>query len=403
MKVVLEGGDEVLCPSCKQENRAGRKFCVHCGAGLGLVCPTCGARTEPEERFCGECGKPLAEEANTVPPPDARAYTPTHLDDKTLTTRSALEGERKQITVLFADVKESTALIANRDPEDAQQLLDPIIERMTEAVHHYDGTISRVMGDGIMALFGAPRAQEDHAIRACYAALRMQESIGRYAEETRGSRGEETQIRIGLHSGEVVVRAMGNDLFMDYTAVGGTTHLAARMEQLAVPGTIRLTAETFRLAEGYIAARGLGPMTVKGFSQPVEVYEAIGLGSARTRLQATATTRDLARFVGRGVELAELEQALEQASEGRGQIVAVVGEAGVGKSRLLYEFTHSMPPRGWLLLESSAVPYGKATSYLPIIDLLKQYFRVAERDDHAAIQQKAPRNSSRSTALSHRR
>ena len=300
---------------------------------------------------------------------------------------AALEGERKQVTVLFADLKGSMELLADRDPEEARQLLDPVLERMMAAVHRYEGTVNQVMGDGIMALFGAPIAHEDHAVRACYAALAMQEAIRRYSAEVRRAHGLEVQIRVGLNSGEVVVRAIGNDLHMDYSAIGQTTHLAARMEQLAPPGSIRLTAETLRLAEGWVQVTPLGPVPVKGLPEPVEVCELVGAGPARTRLQAFAA-RGLTPFVGRQTELAALHQALEQAGAGHGQVVAVIGEPGVGKTRLFHEFTHASHTQGWLLLESSSTSYGKATPYLPVIDLLKAYFQIEDRDDGRRIREK---------------
>ena len=310
-----------------------------------------------------------------------------HLAEKILTSKTALEGERKQVTVLFADLKGSMELLADRDPEEARQLLDPVLERMMAAVHRYEGTVNQVMGDGIMALFGAPIAHEDHAVRACYAALAMQEAIRRYSEEVRRAHGLEVQIRVGLNSGEVVVRAIGNDLHMDYSAIGQTTHLAARMEQLAPPGSIRLTAETLRLAEGWVQVTPLGPVPVKGLPDPVEVCELVGAGPARTRLQAFAA-RGLTPFVGRQAELAALHQALEQAGAGHGQVVAVIGEPGVGKTRLFHEFTHASRTQGWLLLESSSASYGKATPYLPVIDLLKAYFQIEDRDDGRRMREK---------------
>ncbi len=233
-----------------------------------------------------------------VPDRPPLAYTPTHLAEKIRTARSALAGERKQVTVLFADLKGSMELLADRDPEEARQLLDPVLERLMAAVHRYEGTVNQVMGDGIMALFGAPLAHEDHAVRACYAALAMQEAIRHYSAEVRRTHGVEVQIRVGLHSGEVVVRAIDNDLHMDYSAIGQTTHLAARMEQLATPGSIRLTAETLRLAEGLIQVTALGPVPVKGLAEPVEVFELVGASALRRRLQVAAA-RGLTRFVGR--------------------------------------------------------------------------------------------------------
>jgi class 3 adenylate cyclase/tetratricopeptide (TPR) repeat protein len=314
-------------------------------------------------------------------------YTPSYLAEKILTSRSALEGERKLVTVLFADLKGSMELLADRDPEEARQLLDPVLERMMEAVHRYEGTVNQVMGDGIMALFGAPVAHEDHAVRACYATLHMQEAIGRYADELRRQQGLDVQIRVGLNSGEVVVRAIGSDLHMDYTAVGQTTHLAARMEQLARPGTTLLTADTLRLVEGYVEVTPLGPVPVKGLQEPVEVYELLRAGPVRSRLQA-AVARGLTRFVGRDTELEQLCQALARTGAGQGQVVAGVGEAGVGKSRLFYEFTRSHHTHGWLLLASNSVSYGKATAYLPVIDLLKGYFGIEPRDDVRRLREK---------------
>ncbi|HEU4370696.1 MAG TPA: adenylate/guanylate cyclase domain-containing protein, partial [Methylomirabilota bacterium] len=289
--------------------------------------------------------------------------------------------------MLFADLKGSMELLADRDPEEARKILDPVLERMMEAVHRYEGTVNQVLGDGIMALFGAPLAHEDHAVRACYAALRMLEAVKRYSEESRRTHGIEVQIRVGLNSGEVVVRSIGSDLRMDYTAVGQTTHLAARMEQLAAPGSIRLTADTLRLAEGYVEVKPLGPVPVRGLGAPVEVYEATGAGAVRSRLQA-ATARGLTRFVGRDAEIEQLRRALEQAGGGHGQLVATVGEPGVGKSRLVHEFTHSHRVQDWLILQSGSVSYGKATSYLPVIDLLKAYFRVHDRETHREIREK---------------
>ncbi|MBI4589416.1 MAG: alpha/beta fold hydrolase [Candidatus Rokubacteria bacterium] len=368
------------CLRCRHENPWQAKFCLECGARIALACPKCGAELPGGAKFCLECGQPVggtsSDHARFASP---EAYTPKYLAEKILTSRNALEGERKQVTVLFADLKGSMELLADRDPEEARRLLDPVLERMMEAVHRYEGTVNQVMGDGIMALFGAPLAHEDHAVRASYAAHRMQESVGRYSEEIQRAHGVPVQIRVGLNSGEVVVRSIGSDLHMDYTAVGQTTHLAARMEQMARPGSILLTAGTLRLAENYVRVKPLGPIAVKGLPAPTEVYELTGAGPVRARFQAAAA-RGLSRFVGRDAELEQLRRALEQAREGHGQVVAVVGEAGVGKSRLFFEFTRSHRTQGWLLLESSSVSYGRATSYLPVVDLLKGYFQIEDRD-----------------------
>jgi class 3 adenylate cyclase/tetratricopeptide (TPR) repeat protein len=334
--------------------------------------------------------------ASAAPPPTAPAptperaplaYTPAHLSEKILASRADLAGERKQVTVLFADLTGSTELIRDLDPEAAQQLLDPALQRMMDAVHRFEGTVNQVLGDGIMALFGAPIAHEDHALRACYAALAMQTAMRASVEAGRRAHGVELHIRVGLNSGEVVVRAIGNDLHMDYSAVGQTTHLAARMEQLATPGTIRLTAATLRLVEGMVRVSALGPVPVKGLAEPIEVFELLGATTVRRRLQATAG-RGLTRFVGRQPELDALHQALAQAGAGHGQVVAVVGEAGVGKSRLAYEFAHTHHTRGWLVLESASVSYGKATPYFPVIDLLKRYVHAEDQDEPRTIRAK---------------
>jgi class 3 adenylate cyclase/tetratricopeptide (TPR) repeat protein len=376
------------CPRCQHENPPQAKFCLECGARVALTCTKCRRELPAGAKFCLECGAPVASQTTAEPRfTSPESYTPKHLAEKILTSKSALEGERKQVTVLFADLKGSMELLADRDPEEARKLLDPVLERMMAAVHHYEGTVNQVMGDGIMALFGAPLAHEDHAVRGCYAALRMQESVKRYAEEIRRATGIPPSIRVGLNSGEVVVRAIGSDLHMDYTAVGQTTHLAARMEQAALPGTIVITPHTLRLAEGYVEVKSLGPLSVKGLSEAIEAFEVTTVGAARTRFQVAAA-RGLTRFVGRDPEVEQLRKALEQSRRGHGQVVAVVGEPGVGKSRLFHEFTHSHRTHGWLILESGSVSYGHATAYLPVIDLLRAYFKIHGGDDHREIREK---------------
>jgi class 3 adenylate cyclase len=253
------------CPRCHAENRVGRRFCGECGLSLALTCPACGFLNEGGEKFCGGCGAsmtPGQPAPRALPAPDF--YTPKHLAERILTSKAAIEGERKQVTVLFADLKGSMELLADRDPEEARKILDPVIEHMMEAVHRYEGIVNQVMGDGIMALFGAPIAHEDHAVRACYAALRMQRRVTLYADEIQQKGNTPVQIRVGVNSGEVVVRAIGSDLHMDYTAVGQTTHLAARMEQLAKPGSALITADTMKLVEGYVQVRSLGAIPTQG-------------------------------------------------------------------------------------------------------------------------------------------
>ncbi len=377
------------CPRCQHENEAGAKFCEECASPLARTCANCGRQLSATAKFCPDCAHPTGL-ALTIPATERfgspQAYTPKHLAEKILTSK-ALEGERKQVTVLFADLKGSMELLADRDPEEARKVLDPVLERMMEAVHRYEGTVNQVMGDGIMALFGAPLAHEDHAVRACYAALRMQETVGRYGDEIQRSGAMPVQIRVGLNSGEVVVRSIGSDLRMDYTAVGQTTHLAARMEQIAKAGSVLITGETLKLAEGYVQVKPLGSVPVKGLTDPVEVHQVTGAGPVRTRFQAAAA-RGLTRFVGRQTEIDILTQTLKRVRAGHGEVVALVGEPGVGKSRLVWEFTHSPRTDGWLMLESGSVSYGKATAYRPVIDLLKAYFQVEERDESRRISEK---------------
>ena len=375
------------CPGCQRDSRAAAKFCEHCGAPLRRRCTNCGTTLSASARFCPECGRaadaPSAVAGRFLSP---ESYTPRHLAERILTSKTALEGERKQVTVLFADVKSSMELLIDRDPEEARAILDPVLELMMEAVHRYEGTVNQVMGDGIMALFGAPLAHEDHAVRGCYAALRMQVAVKRYAEALFRSHGVPIQIRVGLNSGEVVVRAIASDLRMDYSAVGQTTHLAARMEQLALPGSIRLTAHTLRLAEGRLQVTALGPIPIKGLPDPVEVFELVDASAGRPRLQAAAG--GLSPFVGRTPELAVLQRALEKAGASRGQVVAVTGEPGVGKSRLVLELTRSGGASGWLILQASAVSYGAATGLMPAVDLLRSYFQIEERDRGRPLREK---------------
>lgn len=375
------------CPRCDQANPPQAKFCLECGARLAPACPKCGTELPAGAKFCPECGEPVGARSPQPPFGAPQTHTPQYLAAKILTSRSALEGERKQVTVVFADIKGSMELIADRDPEEARKLLDGVLNRMMEAVHRYEGTVNQLLGDGIMALFGAPLAHEDHAVRACYAALRMQETVARYGDELQRSHGVPVQIRVGLNSGEVVVRSISSDLHMDYTAVGQTTHLAARMEQMAKPGSVLMTVKTFRLAEGFVRVRTLGPVPVKGLADPVEVFELVGAEPTQTRL-LTAAARGLTRFVGRQAELEALRQALERGRGGQGQVVALVGEAGVGKSRLFWEFIHSPRTHGWLVLETSSVSYGKATPYLPVTDLLKAYFQIGDRDEGRYIRER---------------
>jgi class 3 adenylate cyclase/predicted ATPase len=376
------------CTNCRFENPEGLKFCNQCGSPLGRQCAQCGFANEPLAKFCGECGAALVPDSTfqvsrSQPP---ASYTPPHLAAR-IRAVSLAEGERKTITALFADLKGSTALIEGLDPEEARALIDPALQLMMDAVHRYEGYVAQALGDGIFALFGAPIAHEDHPQRALYAALRMQDEMRRYSDQVRLKHGVPLAMRVGVNTGEVVVRSIRkDDLHTDYVPVGHSTNLAARMEQMATPGSILITEYTRKLVEGYFALKALGAAEIKGVDTPLNVYEVLGAGPLRTRLQVAAR-RGLTRFVGRHAEMDRLRRALEEAKAGRGQIIGVMGEPGLGKSRLFHEFklyAHS----SCLILDAYSVSYGKASSYLPVIELLKSYFRLEPHDDERTRREK---------------
>jgi len=367
----------MLCPKCQADNAVQAAFCDQCGARLDKACPNCGESNRYGAKFCLTCGQTTTESVTTspatvpgVPAPDT--YVPKYLAEKILASRNKLEGERKQVTVLFADIRGSTKLLEKLDPEEGQQIIDPVLRIMMDAVHKYEGTVNQVLGDGVMALFGAPLAHEDHALRACYAALAMQEEMHRYREKLGQSEESGLQIGVGMNSGEVVVRSIDNDLNIDYSALGHTTHLAARVQELSGPGEALISGSTLREVEGFVQIQPLGPTQVKGLSQPVEIYSLFGVTTARTRVQAGAA-RGLTPLVGRGTEIDIFKRLVERVSAGRGQILAMIGEPGVGKSRLVHEFTRHQLSSDWLVLEATSVSYGKATAYFPVVEMLRRY------------------------------
>jgi class 3 adenylate cyclase len=362
------------------------KFCGECGSSLKSKCASCGFENPPSMKFCGECGKPLAEAAKP-PSPDPRSYTPKHLAEKILQSKSAIEGERKQVTVLFADVKGSMDLAEQVDPEEWHKIMDRFFAILSEGVHRFEGTINQFTGDGIMALFGAPIAHEDHAQRACYAALHLQQELRRYADKVRLEHGLAFSVRMGLNSGEVVVGKIGDDLRMDYTAQGHTVGLAARMEQIADPGKALLTRHTAKLISGYFALRDVGETRVKGLNDPLYVFELEGVGLVRTRLEVSRA-RGFTKFVGRQSEMAVLEGALERAISGNAQVVGVVAEPGTGKSRLCYEFAERCRAREIPVYEARGVAHGKAVPLLPILEFFRSYFGITEHDKPRAARDK---------------
>ena len=348
-----------------------------------IRCTSCGEVAPSGARFCPFCGLPLAAAARDASTPLARVG-PSR-DAGHLASRSDLQGERKHVTVLFADVTASMAVLTSHDAEEAAALFDRVIEYMAEAVRRYEGTVSNVLGDGVLALFGAPVAQEDHAVRACYAALRMQERISAYGDAAQRAHGIPIQIRVGLNSGEVVLRALGGDPGA-LSAVGQTVHVASRMEQLAKPGTILATSETVALCAGCVRTRALGPVNVKGLADPIDVFEITGALGASTRAESPART--LTPLVGRQAELGQLTAALDVVRQGPGQLVAVTGEAGIGKTRLLQEFLRLCRAGGCLAFDAAAQPFTRATGHRTGLDVVRSYFGITRADSPQSVRDK---------------
>jgi class 3 adenylate cyclase/tetratricopeptide (TPR) repeat protein len=377
------------CPKCQHENPDDARFCNGCGNRLELICPECGKINPPGSRFCNACGRDLQapEEATPVNYNQPQSYTPKFLADKILTKRSSIEGERKLVTVLFADVADYTSLAEKVDPEEVHQIMDGCFQIMMDEIHRYEGTVNQFTGDGVMALFGAPIAREDHAQRACYAALSIQKRLSAYGAKVKEETGLDFRMRIGLNSGPVIVGSIGDDLRMDYTAVGDTTNLASRMESLAGPGSVFVSRNTKRLAGAYFEFKSLGDLEVKGKAEPQEAFALIKAGEVTTRIEASAA-KGLTRFVGRKNSMAALMEAYDKAKTGSGQVVGMVGEAGVGKSRLLLEFRNRGAQDELTYLEGRCLHYGSAMPYLPILDVLKSYFEIEEGDREFVIRKK---------------
>ena len=374
------------CPHCRHETRERARFCGACGASLesSIACPRCAALNPRGQKFCDTCGESLSPGVGApATPREARAYTPRHLAEKILTTRGALEGERKQVSVLFADLVDSMRLAEGLDPEDWHRMLDRVFEILAAGVHRFEGTINQFTGDGVMALFGAPVAHEDHARRACHAALSAMDELRSYASTLRAD-GLELCVRMGINSGEVVVGKIGDDLRMDYTAQGHCVGLAARMEQLAAPDTVLVTETTARLVEGFFALADVGVRPMKGVSAPIRAFELRGIGPSRTRLDASGL-RGLSRLIGRDTELTWLDGILSRSIESNGQVVGVVGEAGVGKSRLCLEFIRRCRAREVAVYEVHCPAHGATVPWLAVRDLLRSYLGLAHGDGVEAI------------------
>jgi class 3 adenylate cyclase/predicted ATPase len=377
------------CPKCQFDNREDAKFCKECGNKLELACPQCGNAYTPGTKFCDECGQSLVEVKETLPIDFTKpqSYTPKFLADKIFTTRSSIEGERKLVTVLFADVANYTSISEKLDPEEVHQIMDGCFKILMGEIHKYEGTINQFTGDGVMALFGAPVAHEDHAQRACHATLSIQKAMGEYGEKVKKDTGADFKMRIGLNSGPVIVGSIGDDLRMDYTAVGDTTNLAARMENMATPGTILVSKNTYRLTRDFFELRSLGKVEVKGKEEPQEAFELTKVGEVETRIEA-AMAKGLTRFVGRKNSMAALMETYDKAQSGSGQVVGILGDAGVGKSRLLLELRNRLPQGLFGYLEGRCLHYGGSMAYLPILDIVRSYFEIKEGDREFIVRKK---------------
>lgn len=385
------------CPICAYDSPPGMKFCGECGAKLRLVCPACGGECPPGFKFCGECGQPLAPaRAEPAPPPPAAAppplvsapppaqgYTPPHLAAQILQSKTTLEGERKQVSVLFCDLVGSTALAERLGAETMHDLLNRFFELALAEVHRLEGTINQFLGDGFMALFGAPIAHEDHAWRAVLAALGLQKQIRDKSAELGSDLGAELSVRMGINTGWVVVGGIGDHLRMDYTAIGDTTNLAARLQQVARPGTILVSEAVARLVQGPVLLAELPPVLVKGKAEPIRPFEVVGLAE-RSESEAQAEGA-LSPFVGRKRELAVLDELVDLAASGEGQVVGIAGEAGAGKSRLLHELRLRRWGRDAARLSGRCLSYGSGVPYLPWLHLLRSAWQIGESEAPAQV------------------
>jgi class 3 adenylate cyclase len=356
------------CRACGHENPNGAKFCNQCAKPLPLACPKCRASNPVGSKFCSECAAPLTSTSQSAKTTE-QIHAEIQIKSAQNEPSSAPDGERKTVTALFADIKGSMELMEGLDPEEARAIVDPALTLMIDAVHRYDGYIVQSTGDGVFALFGAPVAHEDHPQRALYAALRMQDEMRRLAERLRAEKGLNLQARVGANVGDVVVRSIRTgEKQVEYTPIGHSMSLASRLQALANPGSIAISDGLRKLVDGYFTLKALGPARVKGSTEAVNVYEVTGLGPLRTRLQRTAA-RGLTKFVGREREMEALKRAADQAQTGHGQIVAVMADPGVGKSRLFFEFK-AKSQSDWMVLEAFSVSHGKASAYLPVLELL---------------------------------
>jgi class 3 adenylate cyclase/tetratricopeptide (TPR) repeat protein len=382
------------CFACRSDNRKGVRFCEECGTHIAIACPRCDSRIPVGKKYCGDCGQKLTQDENLPEKPPGKSvvdyakpdsYTPKFMAEKILTTRGSLEGERKLVTVFFCDVTGFTSFSETLDPEAVHQIMDGCFKILMDQIHKYEGTINQFTGDGAMALFGAPLAHEDHAQRACHAALAIQQALAQYAQTVKNEFGLDFKMRIGLNSGPVVVGAIGDDLRMDYTAVGDTTNLAARMESLADPGTILISDSTFRLVKTYFQVASLGKVDVKGKKDQQAIYKLTGVSGIKSRLDASKD-RGLIEYIGRKEEIEDLVRILKKVNSSRGQVVGVVGEAGIGKSRFVLEMHGKADEQ--VYIETRCLQHSSNIPFLPILQSLKSFLDIGEGESEGKINQK---------------
>jgi class 3 adenylate cyclase len=388
------------CPECQFKNPDTQKFCGKCGTKLQKVCPNCGERNPPEYGFCGECGHNLAQPSEPTPKElsfdekieKIQKYLPGGLTEKILSQRGKIEGERKQVTVMFADLEGFTPLVEKIGPEEAYSIMDQVYEILIHRVHDYEGTVNEMTGDGIMALFGAPIALEDAPQRSIRSAYAIHREMVRFSDKIKREKEgiPPLKMRIGIHTGPVVVGTLGNDLRVEFKAVGDTVNLASRMEDLAEPGATYVTEEAFKLTEGLFRFESLGEKEVKGKHEPIKAFRVIGPSTRKTRFDVSAE-RGLTAFVGRERELELLLDGYERAKQGRGQSFSIMSEAGVGKSRLLYEFTKDIMNEDVTILQGKCLSYSRGVAYHPIIDLYKSKFDIRESEQGYQIKDKIKR------------
>ena len=387
------------CPKCQTENPEGMKFCVECGRKLETICPKCGFGNSLTFKFCGECGHQLslpAEATSKVPSFDEKLakiqkYLPKGLTEKILAQRDKIEGERKQVTVMFCDMEGFTSLTEKLGSEEMYSIMDQVYEILIHKVHDYEGTVNELTGDGIMALFGAPIALEDAPQRAIRSALAIHREISKFSDQLKSEKKmPPIKMRIGIHTGPVVVGTLGNDLRVEFKAVGDTVNLASRMEGLADPGTTYVTEDTFKLTEGFFRFEALGEKKIKGKEEPVKVYQVIAPSTRRTKFDVSAE-RGLTPFVGRERELELLLDGFERVKAGKGQAFSIVSEAGCGKSRLLYEFRKAVANEDVNFLEGRCLSYSRGVAYHPVIDILKSNFDMQEGEGDSETKEKVKR------------